>query len=78
MAAFTGGNTGHAPSPPLRFSARDPLQLRLFLSIWDKMFHTYIAQPEMGHERMKIGLPLFRQAREQWLDKMLTQPFRER
>ncbi len=49
-----------------------------FLSIWDKMFHTYIAQPEMGHERMKIGLPLFRQAREQWLDKMLTQPFRER
>ncbi|QEO45989.1 sterol desaturase family protein [Vibrio cholerae] len=49
-----------------------------FLSIWDKMFHTYIAQPEMGHERMKIGFPLFRQAREQWLDKMLTQPFRDK
>ncbi|ENM5787157.1 sterol desaturase [Vibrio metoecus] len=49
-----------------------------FLSIWDRLFRTYIAQPEMGHERMKIGLPLFRQAREQWLDKMLTQPFRDK
>ncbi|AMG04561.1 sterol desaturase family protein [Vibrio mimicus] len=48
-----------------------------FLSIWDRLFRTYIAQPEMGHEQMKIGLPLFRQSREQWLDKMLTQPFRE-
>ncbi|MCG6212441.1 sterol desaturase family protein [Vibrio furnissii] len=48
-----------------------------FLSIWDRMFHTYIAQPEQGHDGMKIGLPLFQQPREQWLDKMLTQPFRD-
>jgi hypothetical protein len=31
----------------------------------------------LGHEGMKIGLPQFQQSREQWLDKMLTQPFRE-
>ncbi|QSA19928.1 sterol desaturase family protein, partial [Vibrio furnissii] len=30
-----------------------------------------------GHDGMKIGLPLFQQPREQWLDKMLTQPFRD-
>ncbi|ELG2043395.1 sterol desaturase family protein [Vibrio fluvialis] len=48
-----------------------------FLSVWDRLFATYIAQPELGHEGMKIGLPQFQQSREQWLDKMLTQPFRE-
>ncbi|GFE65149.1 sterol desaturase family protein [Litoreibacter roseus] len=26
------------------------------LSIWDKMFGTYIAQPDDGHDEMKIGL----------------------
>ena len=26
------------------------------LSIWDRLFGTYIAQPEKGHERMTIGL----------------------
>lgn len=49
-----------------------------FLAIWDRWFRTYRAQPQLGHDRMKIGLPEFRQPREQWLDKMLTQPFRER
>ncbi len=48
-----------------------------FLSIWDRLFNTYIDQPAQGHEGMKIGLPVFKQSREQWLDKMLTQPFRE-
>ncbi|MEM1163479.1 MAG: sterol desaturase family protein, partial [Pseudomonadota bacterium] len=27
------------------------------LSIWDRMFGTYVAQPEGGHQGMKIGLP---------------------
>lgn len=31
------------------------------LSIWDRMFGTYIAQPEAGHEAMQIGL--------QWQDE---------
>ncbi len=26
------------------------------LSIWDRLFHTYVAQPQDGHENMKIGL----------------------
>lgn len=47
-----------------------------FLSVWDRWLGTYIAQPKEGHEKVKIGIPLFQTAREQWLDKMLTQPFR--
>ncbi|WP_217519718.1 sterol desaturase family protein [Vibrio metschnikovii] len=46
------------------------------LSIWDRLFGTYCAQPEHGHDKMIIGLPLFKKSREQWLDKMLSQPFR--
>ncbi|MDA9556130.1 sterol desaturase family protein [Vibrio sp.] len=49
-----------------------------FLSIWDRLFHTYIATPKEGHQNMVIGIPLFQHAREQWLDKMLTQPFRKK
>ena len=49
-----------------------------FLSIWDRWLNTYIAQPKQGHDKVEIGLPLFRSSREQWLDKMFTQPFREK
>ncbi|RJX66471.1 sterol desaturase family protein [Vibrio sinensis] len=47
-----------------------------FLSIWDRWFRTYQAQPKEGHDGVKIGIPLFQKPREQWIDKMLTQPFR--
>ena len=47
------------------------------LSIWDRLFGTYIAQPEKGHDDMTIGLPIFRDPSEQRLDKMLTQPMRQ-
>ncbi len=43
---------------------------------WDRLLGTYIAQPAKGHEGMIIGFEQFRRVREQWLDKMLTQPFR--
>ncbi len=43
---------------------------------WDRLLGTYIAQPAKGHEGMTIGFEQFRRVREQWLDKMLTQPFR--
>ena len=33
--------------------------------------------PEAGHERMTIGLPVFRDSAELRLDRLLTQPFRE-
>lgn len=46
------------------------------LSIWDRLFGTYQAQPEGGHEAMTIGLDQFRDPIEERLDKMLTQPFR--
>ncbi len=49
-----------------------------FLSIWDRMFGTYRAQPELGHNHVVIGLPDIRDEKEQRLDKMLTQPFRHR
>jgi sterol desaturase/sphingolipid hydroxylase (fatty acid hydroxylase superfamily) len=44
---------------------------------WDRLFGTYRAQPTAGHEAMTIGIEQFRVTREQWLDRMLTQPFRE-
>ena len=46
------------------------------LSIWDRLCGTYRAQPEAGHEAMTIGLGAFREEREQYLDRLLTQPFR--
>lgn len=47
------------------------------LSIWDRFLGTYQAQPEDGHEAMTIGLDVFRDPREQRLDKLITQPFRD-
>lgn len=48
------------------------------LSIWDKWFKTYRPHPRRGHDNMEIGLSIFNTTREQWLDKMLSQPFRKR
>jgi sterol desaturase/sphingolipid hydroxylase (fatty acid hydroxylase superfamily) len=44
---------------------------------WDRLFGTYRDQPEAGHVGMSIGIDQFRDAREQRLDRMLTQPFRD-
>jgi sterol desaturase/sphingolipid hydroxylase (fatty acid hydroxylase superfamily) len=43
---------------------------------WDRLFGTYRRDPAAGHEDMTIGLPIFRDAGELRLDRMLTQPFR--
>jgi sterol desaturase/sphingolipid hydroxylase (fatty acid hydroxylase superfamily) len=43
---------------------------------WDRLFRTYRKTPEAGHERMTIGLPIFRDPQELRLDRLLTQPFR--
>ena len=48
------------------------------LSIWDRLFGTYIEQPQDKHENMLIGINQFREQREQMLDKLLTQPFRKK
>jgi len=43
---------------------------------WDRLFGTYKAQPDKGHEGMTIGIKDMRAVSEQRLDRMLTQPFR--
>ena len=43
---------------------------------WDRLFGTYRAQPERGHERMTIGLDDFREREELHLHRMLAQPLR--
>jgi len=47
------------------------------LSVWDRLFDSYCAQPQDGHQAMRIGLSYFRDPDESRLDKMLTQPFRD-
>ena len=45
-----------------------------WLSIWDRIFGTYIAQPRDGHVGMRIGLPVFREPRQQTLVAALVSP----
>ena len=46
------------------------------LSVWDRVFRTYIAQPEQGHDGMTIGIPEFRDLRQvDGLPGMLALPF---
>jgi len=46
------------------------------LSIWDRMFGTYIDQPDKGHDSMTIGLVEFRDPRQvERLPGMLALPF---
>ncbi len=42
---------------------------------WDRLFGTYRAQPEQGHEGMTIGIDLFRDPGALHLHRMLAQPF---
>jgi sterol desaturase/sphingolipid hydroxylase (fatty acid hydroxylase superfamily) len=42
---------------------------------WDRLFGTYIAQPELGHKAMTIGLAEFQDIDAQRIDKMLVQPW---
>lgn len=43
---------------------------------WDRLFRTYRAQPEAGHEGMTIGIEQFRDPKELLLYHMLSQPLR--
>lgn len=44
------------------------------LSVWDRLFATYVPQPRDGHVHMTIGLPSFREPREQTVLALLRQP----
>jgi len=46
------------------------------LSLWDRMFGTYRAQPQAGHDAMIIGQPDFRDDNAQGLWATLTNPLR--
>lgn len=46
------------------------------LSIWDKLFGTYIEQPSKGHEGMEIGLPPYQSEKPNKLSWSLLLPFR--
>jgi sterol desaturase/sphingolipid hydroxylase (fatty acid hydroxylase superfamily) len=45
------------------------------LSIWDRLFGTYKAQPKKGHQGMQIGLDYFREAKFLTLPWLLILPF---
>ncbi|MCF6235173.1 MAG: sterol desaturase family protein [Gammaproteobacteria bacterium] len=46
------------------------------LSIWDRLFGTYIDQPRAGHMKMTIGIHKYRDPKQvSWLSGMLILPF---
>lgn len=46
------------------------------LSVWDRLFGTYLEAPANGNAGLIIGLRVFRSARDNRLDRLLLQPFR--
>lgn len=46
------------------------------LSVWDRLFGTYTAQPRDGHDAMNIGLHEFRETEHRGLVGLLMIPFR--
>lgn len=48
------------------------------LSLWDRLFGTYLAQPSEGHMDMTIGLPRYQDAKNLNLLRMLYHPFMRR
>jgi sterol desaturase/sphingolipid hydroxylase (fatty acid hydroxylase superfamily) len=45
------------------------------LSIWDRLFKTYVEQPVAGHDRMEFGVAGFAERKHLTLRWMLVQPF---
>ena len=46
------------------------------LSIWDRIFGSYISKPSVSHESMAIGLDMFNNSDEARIDRLISQPFR--
>ena len=46
------------------------------ISIWDRLFGTYIGEPALGQKGMKIGLSQFRYSSAVTLKKLLLMPFK--
>ena len=45
------------------------------LSVWDRVFGTYVDQPALGHDRMTVGLAQYQDARPTRLGWSLALPF---
>jgi sterol desaturase/sphingolipid hydroxylase (fatty acid hydroxylase superfamily) len=45
------------------------------IPLWDRLFHTYRAQPQLGHDGMTIGLKEYRDPSQLTLAGLLLQPF---
>jgi sterol desaturase/sphingolipid hydroxylase (fatty acid hydroxylase superfamily) len=45
------------------------------LSVWDRIFGTYLAQPSQGHQNMTIGLRKFQNSQNTDLSTLLIIPF---
>jgi len=43
---------------------------------WDRLFRTFRARPALGPDGVVAGIGAFGTARDQWLDRLLIQPFR--
>lgn len=48
------------------------------LSVWDRLFNSYVAQPKDGHDDMMIGQKTFRDQRSVGLHWLLIQPWFKR
>lgn len=48
------------------------------LSVWDRLFGTYLAEPEGGQTNMTLGLASTQTAQAQRIDKMLLEPLQTR
>lgn len=48
------------------------------LSVWDRLFRTYTAEPEHGHERMRIGLDAYQSEAPARLGWAMALPFQRR
>jgi len=48
-----------------------------FLSVWDRIFGSYLNQPRQPQTTMPIGLEIFNQDSEARVDRLMTQPFRK-
>ena len=44
------------------------------LSVWDKLFHSWLEKPIENPQTMRLGLELFRSDRAQRVDQLLIQP----
>lgn len=47
------------------------------ISVWDRLFTSYIAQPVKGHQDMQIGLSQYQYATDVRVSKLLLMPFKQ-